>query len=286
MELLNFDHALIRGDFFYGGDGGAKLAIEYEGDVWMLKFPKSTRGRHNPHMSYTTSPLSEYLGSQIYAALNIPVHQTVLGIRAGKVVVACKDFTFEKGRETARLIPFNEIKNAFMSSDLDSYCGSGSDTLLEEVLATIAAQPTLTAIPGVTQRFWDMFIVDALIGNNDRDNGNWGILRDNATRKQTLAPVFDNGNAFFSKRGIDQIIDAVPEEFEGIRVMPAEQKYFYKQVVALRVSDVFELTVQALKKDTDERAGQSAATHPQPAPGGDLRAEIDERIRAAQDDVA
>lgn len=25
-------------------------------------------------------------------------------------------------------------------------------------------------------KFWNMFIIDALIGNTDRHNGNWGLL--------------------------------------------------------------------------------------------------------------
>ena len=48
------------------------------------------------------------------------------------------------------------------------------------------------------ERFWDMFVVDALILNNDRNNGNWGLLVKRFSVE--LAPVFDNGNAFFNKR--------------------------------------------------------------------------------------
>lgn len=43
-------------------------------------------------ISYTTSPLSEYIGSYIYESIGIPVHVTKLGIKDGKVVVAYKDF--------------------------------------------------------------------------------------------------------------------------------------------------------------------------------------------------
>jgi hypothetical protein len=50
-------------------------------------------------------------------------------------------------------------------------------------------------VQGVAERFWDMFIVDALIGNSDRNYTNWGILLDSAG-KYSLAPVYDNGRAF------------------------------------------------------------------------------------------
>lgn len=46
----------------------------------------------SPEISYTTSPLSEFLGSKIYELLGYDVHKTLLGIRNNKLVVACKDF--------------------------------------------------------------------------------------------------------------------------------------------------------------------------------------------------
>jgi len=41
------------------------------------------------------TPLSEFLGSHIYAILGYPVHETLLGYRKGKIVVACKDFSLD-----------------------------------------------------------------------------------------------------------------------------------------------------------------------------------------------
>ena len=43
-------------------------------------------------VSYTTSPVSEYIGSHIYQSMGFPVHETKLGTYQNKVVVACKDF--------------------------------------------------------------------------------------------------------------------------------------------------------------------------------------------------
>ena len=43
-------------------------------------------------LSYTNSPISEYLGSHIYKILGFDVHDTILGYANGKNVVACKDF--------------------------------------------------------------------------------------------------------------------------------------------------------------------------------------------------
>lgn len=49
----------------------------------------------------------------------------------------------------------------------------------------------------LTQHFWDMFIVDALIGNWDRYNGNWGFLYNPVTDEVEIAPVFDCGSCLF-----------------------------------------------------------------------------------------
>ena len=39
-----------------------------------------------------------------------------------------------------------------------------------------------------------MFAADALLGNFDRHNGNWGFLYDPAEKKSSIAPVFDCGS--------------------------------------------------------------------------------------------
>jgi len=216
LKLINFDESVIARGAFYGGNAGAKDAIRYDNAVWMIKYPKTTRDLVNPQISYTTSPLSEYLGSKIYESLNIPVHKTLLGTRKNKVVVACRDFTRDMHNDFTlkfhnSLIPFHDLKNSFMSSDLESYSGTGSETLLNEMLATINGQDDLNSIPGVLERFWDMFVVDAFIGNNDRNNGNWGLLisPDGAL---SLAPVYDNGNAFFNKRSLVQMEKRLGDE--------------------------------------------------------------------------
>ena len=204
--IIDLEKAPVAKHVFYGGNAGAKEAVIIDDDVWMIKYPKTTRDLVNPQISYTTSPLSEYLGSKIYEILGLPVHEVMLGTRKNKVVVACKDFVLQYasfGSYGSRLIPFHDLKNSFMSSDLDEYSGTGSETLLDEVLATIRGEDSLKAVEGVLERFWDMFVIDAFIGNNDRNNGNWGLLLDNNTME--LAPVYDNGNAFFNKRSIKQM---------------------------------------------------------------------------------
>lgn len=56
-----------------------------------------------------------------------------------------------------------------------------------------------------------MFVVDALIGNTDRNNSNWGIIvRKDGTKE--LAPVYDNGNCLNSKWDDEKMKSVLSDE--------------------------------------------------------------------------
>lgn len=76
----------------YGGIAGDKDGILYQNEPWIVKYPKPGKFLQSQTLSYVSSPLSEYIGSHVFQILNIPVHETLLGLRHNKVVVACKDF--------------------------------------------------------------------------------------------------------------------------------------------------------------------------------------------------
>ena len=59
-------------------------------------------------------------------------------------------------------------------------------------------------IPKLKERFWDMFIIDALINNNDRNEGNWGLVLNKNTGDLRITPVYDNGAAFYNKMDKDK----------------------------------------------------------------------------------
>jgi hypothetical protein len=194
LRLVDFNNC-ERNLRYYGGESGAKIGMVYQGKNYLLKYPKSTKDFINPKISYTTSPISEFLGSQIYETFGVPVHETVLGYRDGKLVVACLDFL----EENDRLVEFKEIKNTYLPETFDNGT-TGSGTILSEVLTVIDREPLLRSLPGVIERFWDMFVIDAFIGNYDRNNGNWGVVTQCDNRIKGLAPVYDNGGAFYNKR--------------------------------------------------------------------------------------
>ena len=155
----------------------------------MLKFP--TISQKNKAMSYTHSSISEYIGCHIFERVGIPVQKTLLGTYTlsgkKKVCVACKDFT----SVGVVLQDFVSLKNQIIDSERNGY-----GTELSDILSTFEKQLSIDQ-QSLEERFWDMFIVDALIGNWDRHNGNWGFLYDTGNDSVSLAPVFDCGSSLY-----------------------------------------------------------------------------------------
>lgn len=185
---------------FYGGNAGQKLGFTDElGEDWFLKFPKSTKNFEKVEISYTTTPLSEYIGSKIYSEIGIPVHETNLGIFNKKVVVACKDFL----KENERLYEAKDLFNLYLGDnevEREKLVSSDSSYKvdIEELVYLFKENEIFNTNKEIKERFWDMFVVDSFLNNNHRHNGNWGIIINNQNNIK-LAPVYDNGNSFFSK---------------------------------------------------------------------------------------
>lgn len=153
----------------------------------MLKF--SPTAKKNKNISYSNSTISEYIGSNIYKIIGIPVQETILGKYKvngkEKIVVACKDFT----TPGTIIQDFASLKNTMINSNENGY-----GTELNTILETIDIQRAVDQLE-LKNRFWNMFIVDALIGNMDRHNGNWGFLYNTLTDDVTIAPVYDCGSS-------------------------------------------------------------------------------------------
>lgn len=197
MKLVNFND-YPQNQRMYGGTAGRKMGITYEGKDYLLKFPGNLKEQQmkNINLSYSNSPVCEYIGSKIYELVGLPVHHTILGTRNEKIVVACEDFLGDGDR----LYEFDKIKVTFEPHFLDS---NGNETNgvgvdLYEIMMTIQEHPFLKDISGVKEHFWNMFVMDALIGNTDRNNSNWGIILRKDGLKE-IAPVYDNGNCLNNK---------------------------------------------------------------------------------------
>ncbi len=186
--MIDFTGLPIRNKT-YAGANGSKISVIYNDVLYMLKFPAVPS--INKEMSYANGCISEYLGCHIFESVGIPVQNTLLGTYTKngkqKIVVACRDFT------AAGLVlqDFASLKNTIIDSAHNGY-----GTELSDIVKTLEEQTAIDP-QKLTEWFWDMFIVDALIGNWDRHNGNWGFLYNTVTDEISLAPVYDCGSCLF-----------------------------------------------------------------------------------------
>lgn len=185
--MIDFTNCRIIPGRAYNGANGSKIAISYNKDVYMLKFPPSGVGKPTD-LSYTNSCISEHIASSIFNMLGIRAQETILGTYTikgkEKLVCACKDFS-TGGK---RLFDFCSIKNTVLDSD-----SNGGGTELDDVMDTIDKQQYVSPVV-LREHFWNMFVADALLGNFDRHNGNWGFLYDEVNDETEIAPVFDCGS--------------------------------------------------------------------------------------------
>ena len=122
--------SLPRRNKSYAGANGSKIAVVYNDELYMLKFPGTAR--LNQEMSYANGCISEFLGSHVFALAGIPVQDTLLGTYRvkgkKKIVVACRDFT---GTGLV-LQDFTSMKNTVLDSD-----SNGTGTELQDILEAI-----------------------------------------------------------------------------------------------------------------------------------------------------
>lgn len=186
--MIDFTNLPTKNKTYTGANGG-KIAVIYNDEIYMLKFPANAT--KNKDLSYANGCISEYIGSHIFESIGLNTQKTLLGTYnlngKEKIVVACKDFT----TPYEIIQDFASLKNTIIDSTHNGY-----GTELDDILNTIDEQHSLDA-KTLKDFFWDMFIIDAFVGNWDRHNGNWGFLYNNFTDEVKIAPVFDCGSCLF-----------------------------------------------------------------------------------------
>jgi hypothetical protein len=217
--MIDFTPCVVNKFKAYGGANGNKINVRYGNKSYMLKFPPRPNPNRNKEMSYTNGCISEYLSCHIFEALGFRTQETLLGAYTDsrgkeKTVVACGDFT-EGGK---KLIEFAHLKNTCIDSEQSGY---GKE--LSSILQAIEEQ-TLLPPDQLRDFFWDMFIADALLGNFDRHNGNWGLLVDEQLQTAEIAPVYDCGSCLYPQLATENmraVLDSEDEMNKRIFTFPA-----------------------------------------------------------------
>jgi hypothetical protein len=179
--MIDFTNSEEKLNKFLGSE--KKTTILYEDELYMIKFPDPVRSQKTL-LSYMNNQFSEHIGCSIFKACGFETQETSLGyytdkVGKSKIVVACRDFTQDGGT----LYEFSKLSNSIV--EIDEKMG----TSIESVELVIKHSELISNKAEILAGFWDMFVVDTLIGNPDRHLDNWGILHKDGEIK--LAPIYD-----------------------------------------------------------------------------------------------
>lgn len=157
-----------------------KIGITVKGEDYIIKFRKKTAfGIRNNH-------ISEYLGCKIIESFGAEVQEVYMGTYDGEQIVAIKDFV----KQNQQFVAFNDVGESSIDEDREKFKYS-----YDNITQMLYANNKLDDPAETIRQFWDMYIIDALLGNFDRHGGNWGFIKEN--NLYSLAPNFDNGSCLF-----------------------------------------------------------------------------------------
>ncbi len=182
--MIDFTNAIEEFNNYKGSE--KKKTLIYNNKKYLVKFPDPVREK-NKNISYINNAFSEYIGSNIFKICGFKVQNTILGKYnyngKEKIVCACEDFTNDENI-------LYEFENLALSTNPDKKI----ETELNDIMEVIE-ESKMVNVQETKQKFWDMFVIDSLIGNTDRHNGNWGFLLNKNTGKVQFSPIYDCGSA-------------------------------------------------------------------------------------------
>ncbi len=157
-----------------------KIGITIDHEDYIVKFRKQTAfGLRNNH-------ISEFLACRIMQSMGFNVQEVYLGTYKNEEVVVIKDFVKPK----EQFVAFNDLGESSIEADRDQFQYSYEDITRILLLNNKLEDPQITI-----QQFWNLYVLDALLGNFDRHGGNWGFIKVN--NRYSLAPIFDNGSCLY-----------------------------------------------------------------------------------------
>lgn len=181
--MIDFTNAIEEFNNYKGSE--KKKTLIYNNKKYLVKFPDPIREK-NRNISYINNAFSEYIGSNIFKIVGFKTQNTVLGKYEyngkEKIVCACEDFTDNEN-------VLYEFENLALSTNPDKKI----ETELNDIMEVIKESKMIDT-ESTKQKFWDMFIIDSLIGNTDRHNENWGFLLNKITGEVKFSPIYDCGS--------------------------------------------------------------------------------------------
>ena len=223
--MIDFTNALEEFNNYKGSE--KKKTLIYKHKKYLVKFPDP--------VTYINNAFSEYIGSNVFKIVGFKVQNTILGKYEykgkEKIVCACEDFT---DKDTI----LYEFENLALSTNPDKKI----ETELKDIMEVIEESKMIDT-ESTKQEFWNMFVIDSLIGNTDRHNGNWGFLLNKTTGEAEFSPIYME---YIKQRKNEQCNDAIKRIFlkiniqeinkfiDGVEGISEIRKEFYKKIIEIR----------------------------------------------------
>ena len=206
--MIDFSEATEELNNYRGSE--KKKTLIYNNKKYLVKFPNPVVEK-NKNISYINNAFSEYIGSNIFKIVGFEVQNTILGTYnyngKEKIVCACEDFTDE-----------NHILYEFENIALSVNPDKKIETELEDIIEVINVITKTMKVKELKEKFWDMFIIDSLIGNKDRHNGNWGIMLNKISNILEFAPIYDCGSCLNATLSDSEIENLSETEIKNLAI--------------------------------------------------------------------
>lgn len=185
----------------YKGSERKKTVILDNNKKYMLKLSDPIREKGH-RISYINNAYSEYLGCKIAKSIGLPVQEVILG-----------NYTYinKNGEKHTRpaclcedLREDNEVLLEIDTLSLSDYEDTTKELTLQNVNNKINHIKNIDK-EKMKEFYYNMFVFDALTGNTDRHNGNWGIITDKYSTYVKIAPIYDCGSSLLPLIGDDDL---------------------------------------------------------------------------------
>ena len=205
--MVDFNSAIEVFNNYKGSE--KKKTLIYNKKRYLVKFPDPII-RENTNLSFKNNAFSEYVGSNVFQLSGFNTQNTILGKYTyngkEKIVCACEDFTGD-----------DNILYEFESLALSTNPDKKIETELIDIMEVIEESKMINS-KETKDKFWDMFVIDSIIGNTDRHNGNWGFILNKKTNQVTFAPIYDCGSCLNPIYEDSQIENLTEQELKNLAI--------------------------------------------------------------------
>jgi hypothetical protein len=207
-EMIDFTNCIEEFNSYKGSE--KKKTLIYNGKKYLVKFPDPVREK-NKNISYINNAFSEYVGSNIFKLTGFLAQETILGKYnyngKEKIVCGCEDFT-----DNHHLL--YEFESLALSSNPDKKI----ETEIKDIMSVIDESKNLIDDLDTKEKFWNMFVIDSIIGNTDRHNGNWGFLVNKLNNEIKFSYIYDCGSCLNPMLEDDEIEKLNDNELKNLAV--------------------------------------------------------------------